>query len=138
MKFFLLLAAATLTMKDLPPAVQKTVQEQTKGAEIKSIAKETEDGKTRFEIETVVNGKHRDLAIDTKGVLIEVEDEIAISAIPPAVHAVFAKKATGGRIVTVEAVTSNGTLVAYEAEYLDKNGRKREVRVKPDGTIVPD
>jgi uncharacterized membrane protein YkoI len=138
MKLFLLLAAAALTLKDLPPAVQKTVQEQTKGAEIKSISKETEDGKTHYEIETMLNGKHRDLSIDTKGALIEVEDEIAIGSEPAIVHAVFAKKATGGRIVTVETVTSGGALVAYEAEYLDKNGRKREVRVKPDGAIVPD
>ncbi len=138
MKWFLLMAAAALTMKDLPPAVQKTVQEQTKGAEIKNIVKETEDGKTRYEIETILNGKHRDLAIDPKGVLLEVEDEIAIAALPAPVHAAFVKKATGGRILTVETVTSGGALVAYEAEYLDKNGRKREVRVKPDGTIVPD
>jgi uncharacterized membrane protein YkoI len=137
MKLLFFLAAA-LTMKDLPPAVQKTAQEQTKGAEIKNISKETEDGKTHYEIETMVNGKHRDIEIDTKGAVIEVEDEIAIAAVPPTVHDVFAKKATGGRIVMVEAVTSGGILVAYECEYLDKNGRKREVRVKPDGTIVPD
>jgi hypothetical protein len=48
------------------------------------------------------------------------------------------KKAVGGRIVVVEAVTAGGAIVAYEAEYIDKNGRKREVRLKPDGTEVKD
>ncbi len=52
MKLLVLLAAAVLTMKDLPPAVQKTVQDQAKGAEIKAISKETEDGKTHYEVET--------------------------------------------------------------------------------------
>jgi uncharacterized membrane protein YkoI len=138
MKLLLFLAAAALTMKDLPPAVQKTAQEQTKGTEIKNISKETEDGKTHYEIETMVNGKHRDLEIDTKGVVTEIEDEIDVATVPPAARTAIGKKAVGGRVVMVEAVTSGGALIAYEAEYIDKNGRKREVRVKPDGTEVKD
>ncbi|MEI9976879.1 MAG: hypothetical protein WDO73_35420 [Ignavibacteriota bacterium] len=134
----LLAAAATLTLKDLPPVVQKTVQERTKGADIKGISSETEHGKTTYEIETMVNGKHRDLDIDSKGVVTEVEDETDIASIPPAAKATIAKKATGGRIVLVETVTAGGSIVAYEAEYIDKNGRKREVRVKPDGAEVKD
>lgn len=138
MKLLVLLAAATLTLKDLPPAVQKTVQDQTKGAEIKAISKETEDGKTQYEVETVVNGKRRDIALDPKGAVIEIEDETSIANVPPAVRATMGKKAVGGRIVVVETVTAGGAIVAYEAEYVDKNGRKREVRVKPDGTEVKD
>jgi uncharacterized membrane protein YkoI len=134
----LLLFAAALAMKDLPPAVQKTVQEQTKGATINRISKETEDGKARYEVETIVNGKHRDLEIDTKGVLIEVEDETDIASVPAAAKATIGRKAVGGRVVLVEAVTAGVNIVAYEAEYIDKNGRKREVRVKPDGTEVKD
>ena len=138
MKTLLLFAAAALAMKDLPPAVQKTVQELTKGATVNRISKETEDGKTHYEVETIVNGKHRDLEIDTKGVLTEVEDETDIASVPPPAKATIGKKAMGGRVVLVETVTAGGSIVAYEAEYIDKNGRKREVRVKPDGTEVKD
>src|ERR1035438_3603325 len=53
-------AEKKLQLKDLPPAVQKTVQDQTKGAEIRGISSETEKGKLTYEIETMVNGKHRD------------------------------------------------------------------------------
>jgi hypothetical protein len=134
----LLTAAAALTLKDLPPAVQKTVQDQTKGAEIKAISKETEDGKTQYEVETVVNGKRRDIVLDPKGAVIEIEDETPVANLPPAVRSTMGKKAVGGRIVVVEAVTAGGAIVAYEAEYIDKNGRKREVRLKPDGTEVKD
>jgi hypothetical protein len=137
-KLLVLLAAATLTLKNLPPAVQKTVQDQTKGAEIKTISKETEDGKTQYEVETVVNGKRRDIVVDPKGAVIEIEDETPVGNVPPAVRATMGKKAVGGRIVVVETVTAGGAIVAYEAEYIDKNGRKREVRVKPDGTEVKD
>ena len=139
MKLLLLLAAATLTLKDLPPAVQRTAQEQTKGAEIKGISKETEDGKTHYEIETMLNGKHRDLEIDTRGVLTEVEEETDAASLPPAAKTAISRKSMGGRVTRIETVTNGGgTVVAYEAEFIDKNGRKREVRVKPDGTEVKD
>jgi hypothetical protein len=138
MRLFLFLAAAALTLKDLPPAVQKTVQEQAKGAEIKNISKETEDGKTHYEIETMLNGKHRDLEIDTKGVLTEVEEETDVATVPAAARAAISKKAMGGRVVMVETVSSGGAIVAYEAEYIDKNGRKKEARFKSDGTEVKD
>lgn len=42
-------------MKDLPPAVQKTVQEQTRTAKLRGLAKEVENGKTCYEAETTVN-----------------------------------------------------------------------------------
>jgi len=147
MKFLVLIAAAalvagaaekTVAMKDLPPAVQKTVQDQTKGAEIKGLSMETEHGKTSYDVETILNGKHRALEIDAKGVVTEVEDETDIASIPAAARATMQKKAVGGRIVLVETVTSGSTIVAYESEYVDKNGKKREVRVKPDGTEVKD
>jgi len=131
-------AEKQVSMKDLPPAVQKTVQDQTKGAEIKGLSMETENGKTSYEVETVFNGKHRDLAIDAKGVVIEVEEETAVASVPPAARATIGRKAVGGRVVLVETVTSGNAIMAYEAEYIDKNGRKREVRVKPDGTEVKD
>ena len=52
----LAIAAGKLELKDLPPAVRKTVEEQTKGATIKGIAKEKEKGKTVYEVETMGNG----------------------------------------------------------------------------------
>ena len=46
--------AKKLELKDLPPAVQKTIQAESKGAEIKNIGKETEDGVAQYEIETML------------------------------------------------------------------------------------
>jgi uncharacterized membrane protein YkoI len=126
-------AEKKLTMKDLPPAVQKTVQDQTKGAEIKGISKETEKGKINYEVETMVNGKHRDLDIDAQGAVTEVEEETALASIPAAAKAAIEKKAAGGKIGIVETVT-RGSATLYEAAYTAKNGKKHEVLVKPDGT----
>src|ERR1700726_1050233 len=85
-------AEKTLLVKDLPPAVQKTVEDQAKGAEIKNIGKETEKGVAQYEVETIVNGKHRDFNVDTKGALVVVEEESAIDSIPAAAKAGILKK----------------------------------------------
>ena len=131
------MAAEKLQMKDLPPAVQKTVQEQTKGAEIRGLSTETEKGKTTYEVETMVNGKHRDFLVDVKGAVTEVEEETALDSIPAAAKAAIEKKAAGGKIGMVETMTRGGATF-YEAAYTSKAGKKLEVLVKPDGTEVKD
>jgi hypothetical protein len=129
----LAMAAKSLAVKDLPTAVQKTVQEQTKGAEIKNISKETEKGVTQYEVETMVNGKHRDFNVDTKGGLVVVEEETAIDSIPAAAKAAIEKKVGADKLGMVETVTK-GTTTLYEAAYTGKDGKKHAVLVKPDGT----
>ena len=132
------MAAEKLQMKDLPPAVQKTVtQEQAKGAEIKGLAKETENGKTSYEVETMVKGKHRDFLVDAKGAVTEVEEETAIESIPAAAKAAIQKKVADGKMGMVETMTRGGATF-YEAAYTSKAGKKLEVLVKPDGTEVKD
>ena len=54
-------------MKDLPPSVQKTVQDNLKGGAIKTIGKEKEDGIEQYEIETTINGKARDFNVAVDG-----------------------------------------------------------------------
>jgi hypothetical protein len=133
----LAMAAKSLAVKDLPPAVQKTVQEQAKGAEIKNISKETEKGVTQYEVETLVNGKHRDFNVDTKGVLVVVEEETAIDSLPAAAKAAIQKKMGDGKLGMVETVTK-GSATLYEAAYTTKAGKKQAVLVKPDGTETKD
>ena len=123
-----------LQMTDLPPAVQKTVQDQLKGAEVKGIAKETEQGKVQYEVETILNGKHRDFNIDAKGALLVVEEETALDTIPAAAKAAIEKKVAGGKLGMVETVNKGDGITFYEAAYTSKAGKKHEVLVKPDGT----
>ena len=127
-----LLGAPAVKLKDLPEAVQRTVTEQTKGAQIKSIAKEVEKGKTLYEVETTVNGRTRDLTIDTSGSVVDIEEEIALDGIPAAAKAAIEKQAAGGKVTRVEMLT-RGREVLYEAVIV--NGRKKsEVTVRADGS----
>src|SRR5712692_1234527 len=101
-----------IQMKDLPPAVQKAVQEQTKGMTVRGLSKEIEKGKTFYEAETTVNGRTRDLLFDANGQLVEVEEELSLDTLPAAVKAAF--EGAQGKVMKVESVTK-GQAVTYEA-----------------------
>jgi uncharacterized membrane protein YkoI len=126
-------AQRKLALKDLPPAVQSTIQAELKGGEIKQIGKETEHGVSQYEVETMLNGKHRDFNVDTKGKLLVVEEETTLDSIPPAAKAAILKKVADGKLGTVELFIRGGETM-YEAEYTTKSGKKHEVLVKADGT----
>jgi hypothetical protein len=121
--------------KDLPPAVQKAVPAETKGAAIKGYNQETEKGKTFYEVETMLNGKSRDLLFDASGALVEVEEEIALDNIPSAAKAAIEKRAADGKVNKVESVTK-GQSISYEAEITSKTRKRSEVAVKADGSPV--
>jgi len=126
-----------LQMKDLSPAVQKTIQDNLKGAQVTSIGKEVEKGVTQYEVETMLNGKHRDFEVDTKGTLLVVEDETSIDEIPAAAKAAIMKKVGSGKLGMVETVNKGDTKL-YEAAYTSKDGKKHEVLVTADGTETKD
>jgi hypothetical protein len=127
----------TLALKDLAPAVQKTIQAELKGGEIKSIGKETEHGVAQYEVETMLNGKHRDFNVDSKGKLLLVEEETSIDSIPAAAKAAILKKVGDGKLGMVENFMRGGETM-YEAAYTTKAGKKHEVLVKADGTETKD
>lgn len=129
----------SLQLKDLPAATQKTVQDNLKGGEIKNIAKETEKGVVQYEVESILNGKHRDFNVDTKGNLIVMEEETSIDSIPAAAKATIMKKVGTGTLGLVETFVKGGAgETMYEAAWKDKAGKKHEVLVKADGTETKD
>ena len=111
-----------------PAAVEKTVAEQSKGATVKGFSKEVEDGKTIYEVELTVNGHGKDIAMDAQGNVVEVEEEIDMASLPPAVKDGLTKAAGKGTISKVETLTKKGKLVAYEA--VVKAGSKQSERFK--------
>ena len=117
---------------DLPPAVERAVVEQSKGATIRGFSQEQENGKTIYEAELMVNGHSKDVSIDADGVVLEVEEQVGAESLSPAVRDGLQAKAGNGKLVKVEALTKKGKVVAYEAKVLT-NGKKSEVQVGPDG-----
>ncbi|MEO8519758.1 MAG: hypothetical protein ABI603_00260 [Acidobacteriota bacterium] len=120
-----------MQLKNLPAAVQKAVQEHTKGATLVGFSEEREDGKVLYEAETKVNGRTRDLLFDSAGTLMEVEEEVAANTLPAAVQSALNAH---GKVAMVEAVTK-GSTVTYEAQ-VEKNGKKSEVVVDSTGNAI--
>jgi hypothetical protein len=117
---------------ELPAAVQKTVDEQSKGATIRGYSKEVEGGKLEYEVEMTVDGHSKDVAMDENGNILEVEEQVDLDKLPAAVKDGLQAKAGKGKIAKVESITKHGTLVAYEAKVLTA-GKRSEVQVGPDG-----
>ena len=117
--------------KDLPPAVQKALDAEVQGATVKGFAKETEDGKTFYEVETTKNGRARDLLFDVDGHVVEVEEELATDAVPAAVSQALAAH---GKVVRVESVTK-GQTTFYEGHYA-KGSKQSEIKVTVEGKPV--
>jgi hypothetical protein len=117
---------------DLPRAVEKTVAAQSAGATVKGFSKETEKGQTYYEAELVVNGHTKDILIDTNGAIVEVEEQVALDALPAEVKAGLQAKAGDAKLVKAETLTKHDKLVAYEAQ-VTRDGKKSEIQVGPDG-----
>jgi uncharacterized membrane protein YkoI len=118
--------------EDRPPAVQKTVAAQSKGATIRGFSTEIDNGKKVYEVELTVDGHGRDISMDKEGNILEMEEEVSMDSLPAAVREGLKKAAGTGTIGKVESITKKGKLVAYEAAV--KIGRKRsEIQVGPDG-----
>lgn len=117
---------------DLPAPVEKAVAAESAGATIRGFSEEKENGSTYYEVELTVNGHGKDVLMDKTGVIVEVEEEVAVDMLPPAVKDGLTAKAGKGKITRVESITKHDKLVAYEADVVT-DGKRSEVQVGPDG-----
>ena len=81
---------------DLPEAVEKTVTAEGQGATIRGFSKEREHGQTFYEAELIVNGRSKDILIDANGAIVEVEEQVAMDSLSPAVRDGLQAKAGNG------------------------------------------
>ena len=122
-----LLAVLTLTAgdskpvakKDLPAPVLAAFQKAYPTAKLKVCSSELRDGKTCYELESKDGKTQRDLIYSADGSVMEIEESLAIAALPEAVKKaeadqypkVVAKKAeklTKGNEVSYEVVVKDG------------------------------
>jgi uncharacterized membrane protein YkoI len=120
---------------ELPPAVEKTVVQQSHGATIRGFSEEKENGQTTYEVEMIVNGHSKDVQMDANGAVIEIEEQIDLETLPADVKAGLRANAGEGKITKVESITKKDKLVAYEAQVVT-GGKKSEVQVGPDGKAL--
>lgn len=125
-------AEGKVALKNLPPAVRATVEAETKNATIKGISKETEKGKTVYEVESMVNGRTRDFMIDAAGKVYVVEEQLDADKAPAPVRRALEAQ---GTIVVLESVKENG-VTTFEGQVKTKAGKRVTMELDAAGKPV--
>jgi uncharacterized membrane protein YkoI len=128
-------AESHVACNTLPAAVLSQAKTEAGDATIRSCVKDKEKGKITYEVETLKDGRSKDIVLDSSGSVIEVEQEVTGSSVPEAVSDAIAKAAQGGKVSKIESVTRGGTIASYETT-ITSNGQRREVAFSPEGAPV--
>jgi hypothetical protein len=121
-----------IARSDVPAAVVKAFEHAYPHAKVKGYAKETEHGKTYYEIETVEGSISRDLLYGEDGTIKEIEESATMASLPDAVAKAFSKEAPGSMPAKIEKVTNSGK-VTYE---FGMGKGKSEMVIDPSGKVV--
>jgi len=118
----------------LPKAVVDAVKAKFPGARLLEAYKETEVGKTTYEVGLEHKGQEIDVTLTPAGKIVEVEREIEIDDLPKAVVEALKKKYPKCKLDEAEEVVADGkTLFAVAIEAADKD---LIVTLDAKGTII--
>ena len=121
-----------VTLAAVPVLVRATIEKETAGGHVDKITRETERGKTVYDVEATVNGQHMEyLVAEANGELLGTEAPTEFRALPQPVQDAAQKYfGTTAGLTAMKGVEYGET--QYEVEGL-KNGKKVEVTFDPNG-----
>ncbi|MEA2205731.1 MAG: hypothetical protein QOE77_2507 [Blastocatellia bacterium] len=120
--------------KDVPIAVLNAFKASYPAATIKGYAREKEDGKTFYEIESMEGATGRDVLYNPDGSVAEVEETIPPNDLPSAIQEAIRSRPAA--VIVKAEKTVQGDRVSYEV--IGKQGRKRfTLEFDADGNLKP-
>jgi hypothetical protein len=121
---------------DCPGAVTAAVAKLYAGATIDKCKPEVEHGRAQVEVKlTQRDGGKLEIDFTKDGQVIQVEEKVALDAVPAAVMKAFAAKYPGVKAERGEKQTHADGKVFYEIAFQGPKGRK-EVTFAEDGTFA--
>jgi uncharacterized membrane protein YkoI len=78
--------AGRISLAELTAPARTAAEKLTAGGTIEKIDKEMEKGKTVYDVEATINGKHMEYTVGTDGALVGTETSIDSSELPDAVR----------------------------------------------------
>jgi uncharacterized membrane protein YkoI len=129
-----------IKLDQVPKAVMDSARAKFPGAEHRGAARETEDGKTVYEIAMTHEGHRMDVTFQENGTLVLVETEVPEAELPAPVKKAALDKYPGAKIKLAESV-KKGPKVKKEVDYyelhLTKADKKSaEIELDSDGKIL--
>lgn len=118
---------ATVPPAEAPKPVQDAFNKALAGAQPANVTRETEDGAVFYEAESETGGMKRSVKATEDGHVVEFEQQIPVSELPPAVAEHIKKAAPNAKIKAAELVT----LTLYEVEF--EGGKPGEMRMLANG-----
>jgi len=140
------LVAAHLTAQEavdpdkLPPKVAQAVKGRFAGATIVKATKEMENGHIVYDIEMMRSGKKHEMDCREDGTVVDIQNEIAASDLPPAAQTAIKAKYPGSKIKEVGEilVVTNNQEKRDHFEVLIETAEQKEVEltVSLDGSKI--
>lgn len=128
-----------VALKDVPKAVLDAVKAKFPKAELTEAAKETEDGKTTYEVALKNDGHKVEVGLTAEGTIQEIETEVAVKDLPKAVSAAVTAKYPDSTFKKAESITrfeAGKESKNYEVVVATKTKKSVEVTVSPEGKVV--
>jgi uncharacterized membrane protein YkoI len=122
-----------ISAKKVPPAVLNAFKSSYPNATIKGFAREKENGKVFYEIESKDGDVGRDVLYNPDGSVAEIEETVVVSDLPAAIRESIKSKYPNAVIIKAEK-TIQGEKIGYEV--IARQGRKRiSVEFDADGNV---
>ncbi len=126
---------AKIRQKQVPAAVLKSFKAAYPQAKVRGYAREKENGKVFFEVESIEGSTHRDVLYNPDGTVAEIEESIATIDLPAEAQQTLAQKYPHAVVTIAEKVTT-GDKVGYEVNA--KQGKRRiSLEFDADGKLKP-
>ncbi|HTS18422.1 MAG TPA: hypothetical protein VMP11_12675 [Verrucomicrobiae bacterium] len=126
-------AEKSLSLTDVPPAVQTAIKQFAGTNPILKIKQESEDGKDFFAAKVTINGVKQGIEVAPDGTVLATEKYISLVDAPAAVQTAIKQWAGAGSIDSVTEETEGGKK-GYEAR-ATVNGQKKEADISVDGKV---
>jgi hypothetical protein len=126
----------------VPAAVTATVKKRFPTAELIGASRETENGKTSYEVTIKDKGHHIDVTVTAEGAMTLFERRIEEKEAPQNVVAVAKEKYPGSRFEKIEEIVQikdgKETLEYYEFRLTAADSKQWEVCITPAGKLAKD
>lgn len=130
-----------IDIKDLPPGVLAAVKAKFPEGKLTGAAKEEENRKVTYEVTLTDRDAKVDVAVNSKGKILEVEKTIDAKKLPEAVAATIKAKYPTAKVAKAEQVSKyeeDEEETTYEVVLSPAGEKDVEVKLSPKGKVLDD